>query len=351
MCLWFVEDMSAGKETHSYDSHNNSHPGQIRKELIRPIMQVISITVCFLSFIGRHASKVLPMGVVVGLAFPFWASILQPLLVPALMVPLTLSLVRIETGQLATSVKRWHWIAVLCGWILILRPVAVWLVLQFFTLPDAIEKATIIAAAAPPVTACAAIAIFLGVDAAIAVVITVATMLLVPLSLPPMVYYLAELQIKADIWHVSLRLAGFIFSAFIIAALIKKWMGQPRIYRNAATLDGISVIFIGIFIIAIMHGVTDKAIQQPWFVFQTFLVSTLLVFSLYIISALLFWRLGPSTAMAIGLVCGNCNLGLMYLILVDQATLDLLIFFAIGQIPMYFLPPFLSPLIKRFLVR
>ncbi len=41
------------------------------------------------------------------------------------------------------------------------------------------------------------------------VVVTIATMLLVPLSLPPMVYYLAELQIKADIWQVSLRLAGF----------------------------------------------------------------------------------------------------------------------------------------------
>lgn len=31
--------------------------------------------------------------------------------------------------------------------------------------------------------------------------------------------------------------------------------------------------------------------------------------------------------MSIGLVSGNCNMGLMYLILVDQAAVDLLIFF------------------------
>lgn len=301
--------------------------------------------------LGRHASSVLPLGVLVGLFAPNWAESLQPLLVPALLVPLTLSLIRIETQQLRSSFVRWHWIALLSFWILILRPVAVWLFLQLFTLPEAIVEATLLTAAAPPVTACAAIAIFLGIDAAIVVVVTIATMLLVPFSLPPIVYYLAELQIEAELWQVSLRLASFIFTAFFLATLIKKWMGPTRVHRNAATLDGISVIFIGIFIIGVMHGVTDKFTQQPWYVFQAFVVSTLLVLGLYIIATLLFWRLGPRTAMAIGLVSGNCNMGLMYLIMVDQATLDLLIFFAIGQIPMYFLPSLLAPLMNRFLVR
>jgi BASS family bile acid:Na+ symporter len=77
----------------------------------------------------------------------------------------------------------------------------------------------------------------------------------------------------------------------------------------------------------------------------------LLVLGLYIIAALIFWRMGPRTAMAIGLVSGNCNMGLMYLVLADQAPLDLLIFFAIGQIPMYFFPALLAPLINRFIGR
>jgi len=302
-------------------------------------------------FIGRHASSVLPIGVLLGLFVPSWANSLQPLLIPALFVPLTLSLVRIETKQLRGSFTRWNWLTLLCIWILILRPVVVWLVLQLFSLPDAIVKAALITAAAPPVTACAAIAIFLGIDAAIVVVITIATMLLVPLSLPPMVFYLVDLQIKAEFWQVSLRLALFIVSAFFIAALIKKWLGPSRVHRNAAILDGISVIFIGIFIIGVMHGVTATFIQQPLYIFQTFLVSTLLVLGLYILATVLFWRLGPRTAMAIGLVSGNCNMGLMYLILVDQATLDLLIFFAVGQVPMYFLPSLLAPLINKFLER
>jgi BASS family bile acid:Na+ symporter len=304
-----------------------------------------------LDFIGRHASSVLPLGVLIGLFVPYLADSFQPLLIPALFVPLTLSLVRIETPRLRKSFIRWHLLALLSAWILLLRPVVVWLILQLFTIPESIVKAALISAAAPPVTACAAIAIYLGIDAAIVVVVTIATMLLVPLSLPPMVFYLAELQIIADLWQVSLRLASFILTAFFIAVLIKKWMGQARIHRNATSLDGISVIFIGIFVIGVMHGVTDNFIQQPWYIFQIFVVVTLLVLCLYIIATVLFWRLGPRTAMAIGLVSGNCNMGLMYLILVDQAPLELLMFFAIGQIPMYFLPSFLTPLINRLLVR
>jgi BASS family bile acid:Na+ symporter len=272
---------------------------------------------------------------------------MRPFLIVALFISLTLSLVRIETYHLRRSLKRWRWVALLSFWILVLCPVTVWFVLEIFTLPAPIVKAALITAAAPPVTSCAAIAIFLGVDAAIAVVLTLATMLLAPLSLPPIVFFLADLHIVAEISQVSLRLALFIFTAFFFAALIKKWIGESRIYRNGTTLDGISVLFIGVFIIGIMDGVTGIIILRPPYVFLVFMVSTLLVLGLYLTATILFWRLGPCTAMAIGLVSGNCNMGLMYLILADQAQLDLLIFFAVGQIPMYFLPAILAPLIKR----
>ena len=304
-----------------------------------------------LDFIGRHASKILPLGVLIGLFVPYLAESFQPLLIPALFVPLTLSLVRIETPKLRKSYIRWRLLAFLSVWILLLRPVGVWLVMQLTNLPETIVKAVIVTAAAPPVTACAAIAIYLGLDAAIVVVVTIVTMLLVPLTLPPMVYYCVDLQIKAELWQVSMRLALFIACAFLVAVLIKKWLGKTCVHRSAANMDGVSVIFIGIFIIGVMHGVTATFMQQPWYVFQAFWVSTLLVLFLYIIATLIFWRLGPSTAMAIGLVSGNCNMGLMYLILMDQATLDVLIFFAIGQIPMYFLPSLLVPLINNLLER
>ncbi len=303
----------------------------------------------FLCFIGKHASRALPVGVLVGLLIPVLAEYLQAFLVPALLVPLTLSLVRIQTQQLQASLRQWQLVATLCGWTLLISPAVVWSILQLVALPDPITQATLITAAAPPVTACAAIAIYLRLNAAITVVVTVTTMLLVPFTLPPIVLYLAGLQINIELWQLSLRLAGFILGAFVLSAFLKKLMGQDRIHKHAQLLDGISVIFISIFIVGVMRGVTELFVQQPWYVLQVLVASTLLVVGLYISATLMFWKLGPHTAMAIGLVSGNCNMGLMYLVLVDQASLDLLIFFAIGQIPMYFLPSLFSPFIFRII--
>lgn len=300
-----------------------------------------------LSFIGKYGSQALPIGVVSGLIFPGMAEFLRPLLIPALLVPLTLSLVRIQTHQLQTSFKQYHWIILLTLWSLLICPFLVWLILQLFSLPEPIARAALITAAAPPVTACAAIAIYLRLDAAITVVATVVTMLLVPITLPPVVLYFAGLQVQVEIWQLSLRLAGFIFSAFILSICIKGMLGQTRIDKHAQALDGLSVISISIFTIGVMHGVTGLFLKHPWYVLQVFMVSTLLVLGLYILSTLLFWQLGPRTAMAVGLVSGNCNMGLMYLVFADQAALDLLIFFAIGQIPMYFLPALLTPLVRK----
>lgn len=268
---------------------------------------------------------------------------------PALLIPLTLSLVRIQTDHLISTTKQWKLLLLLCFWVLILSPLIIWALLSIIRIPEPIAMAAIIASAAPPVTACAAIALFLRLNAALTVVITVVTMLLIPLTLPPMVHYLVGLEIEISLWQLSLRLTGFIFAAFLLALGIKKCVSTAEIKTMAPLLDGISVIFISLFIIGIMRGVTELFLQQPEFVWLTLGVSSAVMFGLYLLSTLIFWRLGPSKAMAIGLVSGNGNLGLMYLVLADQAPLEILIFFAIGQIPMYCLPTLLSPIIRRLL--
>ncbi len=278
---------------------------------------------------------------------PFLADRMQPLMVPSLLVPLTLSLLRIPFNQVVASLKRWQTVSLLTAWILLVSPVMIWLILRIVSLPEPIAMASLITAAAPPITACAAIAVFLGLDAAIVVVATVVTMMLVPLTLPPVVLLLTNLEVEVQLWQLSLRLAGFMFTAFGVALAIKKMLGQKYLDGHAAFIDGLSVIFISIFVIGLMRGVTDLAIQQPWFILQTLAAATFLVLWLYMSTTALFWRLGPRTAMAVGLVSGNCNMGLMYLVLADQAALELLVFFAIGQIPMFFLPSLMAPLVAR----
>jgi BASS family bile acid:Na+ symporter len=160
---------------------------------------------CALSFLGRHAAIALPISVSLGLIIPSLSEMLTPLLVPALLIPLTLSLVRIQTDQLVSTTKQWKLLSLLCIWVLIMSPLIIWGLLSISPIPEPIAMAAIIASTAPPVTACAAIALFLRLNAALSVVITVVTMLLIPLTLPPMVHYLVGLEIEISLWQLSLR--------------------------------------------------------------------------------------------------------------------------------------------------
>src|SRR3546814_3301413 len=59
------------------------------------------------------------------------------------------------------------------------------------------------------------------------------------------------------------------------------------------------------------------------------------------------FRLGQPAALTMGILTGNCNMGLIMVALADRAVFDMVIFFAMGQLPMYMLPGLLQPLYRR----
>ncbi len=62
--------------------------------------------------------------------------------------------------------------------------------------------------------------------------------------------------------------------------------------------------------------------------------------------ALIFGPTGISRALTLGLASGNRNMGL---VLADKADFDVVVFFAVGQLPMYILPALLRPLYRRLM--
>ena len=47
------------------------------------------------------------------------------------------------------------------------------------------------------------------------------------------------------------------------------------------------------------------------------------------------------------MLTGNCNMGLVMVALADKAEFDMVVFFAMGQLPMYMLPGLLYPVYKK----
>lgn len=288
-------------------------------------------------------------GAFVGLALPPLADLVRPLLVPLLLVPLTIALVRLDWRALAAYGRRPLLIAMIAAWLLLACPLAVWAIARELPLPPALGTAVVLMAAAPPIVSSPAIALFLGLDAALTLVVVLATTALVPFTLPPLALGLLGLDIAIGRVEFMLRLAAFVGVAFAVAMVARRVLGAPWLARHGRALDGISVLNLVLFVIGIMAGVTDVLWARPQVVALTLLVAFVANVVLQIAGAIVAWPLGRPAALAMGWMTGNCNMGLVLVTLADKADFDVILFFAVAQIPMYVLPGLLTPLYRRLL--
>lgn len=304
-----------------------------------------------LAFMGRHATLFLALGVFLGFALPSLASVVRPFLVLFIAGPLIIALMRIEWAEMWAYTRRWPLILLLSAWMLVASPVLVFLTLNGTDIAPGVIAGIVLMAAAPPIVSAAAIALFLGLDGAIIVVVTVACMWLTPLILPPMALNLLDLQIDISLWTFMGRLALLTTVAFV-AAWIGRWaLGKERLARASIHLDGLAVLSMLIFVVGVFDGVTEMTFEMPRHVLIACALGYVFNIGLQAVSTAIFWKLGRRVALSVGLMAGNCNMGLVLVTLAGGADADTAMFFAVGQLPMYTLPMLLTPLYRRLLAK
>jgi len=300
-------------------------------------------------FLGQHATLFLAGGVLLGLLLPPLASLFRPMLIPGLLIPLIIALVRLDWGALAAYARRPGLVGFITVGLLLASPVLMWLALKAFTLPAALVQGLTLMAAASPIVSCAAISLILGLDAALAVVVIVVTTALIPFTLPTVALWLLGLEIAIDLPTFMLRLVLMVGGAFAAALLVRRLVPREKLEANARMLDGASVATLVMFALAIMDGVSAVALARPGYVLLVTLSAFCANLVLQCLGTLAALRLGMRSAITVGLLTGNCNMGLVMVALADKADFDVIVFFAMAQIPMYMLPALLRPVYRRLL--
>jgi BASS family bile acid:Na+ symporter len=300
-----------------------------------------------LEFIGRHAAAFLAGGVLIGLAIPPLATAAHPLLAPALLVPLTIALLRLDWRHLGNYARRPMLVAVVTVWLLGVSPILAWAALHGIPLPPSLAQAIVLSAASSPVTMCATISLIVGLDAALAVVVILVTTAIVPLTLPVLSLLLLGVQVDIGLGTFMARLSWLVGIPFAAALVTRRMVSAERLVRAARPLDAIAVISLVIFAIAIMDGITAAALDRPGAVIGTLAAAFAANLALQVAGTLAFWRLGARRALTIGLMTGNLNMGIILVALADKANFDTVMFFALGQLPMYMLPAVLAPLYRN----
>ncbi|WP_281018390.1 MULTISPECIES: hypothetical protein [unclassified Minwuia] len=310
-----------------------------------------SILLSPLAFIGRHATRFLALAVVIGFAIPPLSTLVRPWLAAFIVLPLVIALMRIDWADLWAYARRWKLIGLLCLWMIVVSPVLTWLILRHLGLTDGVLAGMVLMAAAPPIVSAAAIAIFLRLDGAIVIVTTVAAMWLTPFILPPMALNLLDLALEISLGTFMMRLGLLVAVAFGLAWTMRRLLGQERLIGMRPQLDGAAVLAMTCFVVGVFDGVTEMALQMPGHVLATTALAFAFNIVLQVAGAALFWHLGPRIALAVGLMSGNCNMGLVLVTLADRAEPDTIMYFAVGQAPMYTLPVLLTPVYRWLVAR
>ncbi|MEZ5932056.1 MAG: hypothetical protein R3F54_08915 [Alphaproteobacteria bacterium] len=302
--------------------------------------------VALLAALGRHGSVVLPIGVFIGLLIPPLATLMKPLLIPGIIGPFIIALIRMDWLRLRDHVSQPLITALLLLWLLIAAPFLIDFLLGCLPIDRGLHGSLVLMAAASPLMASASLALIIGLDASLAVVLTFAGTALVPLTLPPIALHLLGIEIDIDVGDLMLRLGALVGGCFALAWLLRWRLPRGFTSRHAAPLDGLAVVGLLVFAIAVMDGVTELALARPGVVLET----TAAIFGLNIfmqaIATLAFsWR-GLHQALTAGLCSGNRNLGLLLAAMADRASSDLLIVIAVAQFPIYILP-----MLQRWLYR
>jgi BASS family bile acid:Na+ symporter len=147
---------------------------------------------------------------------------------------------------------------------------------------------------------------------------------------------------------LGLKLFGLLVGAAVLAALIRKIAGREWLVRQEQRIDGVNVLILFIFVVALMSDIGGRLIAQPALVLGLILLSFLLSFLMLGLTTLVFARAGMRTAFALGLMGSQRNMGLM-LAATGTAVPDLTwLYFALAQFPIYMMPQILKMLARRF---
>ena len=302
-----------------------------------------------LALFSRHATRVLFAGVFIGLAVPPLAAAARPYLLVGVVALLTAMLLRVDWGAMGAYLRRPVLATALVVWLLAGAPVVVWLALLPAGLPESLSVSLVLMAAAPPILSAAAIAVLLGLDGALAIVVGLIATLLTPLSVPPLALMLLGLDLEISVGAFMARLAAIVGPAFLLSLSIRKAAGPARLERYRPEIEGFTVLVMLYFGIAIMDGVTARLLAEPAIVAGWTLAAFIANPALQLLGGLTFAWLGRRGALTVGLISGNCNMGLLLAALPPGTDFDVLLYFAVAQLPIFMLPALMLPLYRRLL--
>jgi predicted Na+-dependent transporter len=302
-----------------------------------------------LAWLGRQGTRAVAASIFIGIMVPPLAALLKPIFAYALFVLLCLAFLRVDPAEVRRHFSRPLVVGAASAWMMLVTPLLIGGALVAFDVTDRLPGlyvAMILQAAAPPVISAPTLAALMGLDAALSLATLIVCTAVTPFTAPMFVTLFVGGTTSLPPIALGAKLLGLLLGAAAVAALVRRIGGREWVARQSERIDGLSVLALFFFAVALMDGVLASIISDPLKVLGLTLLSFALSLGLAALTALVFARLGGSQALALGIAAGNRNMGLMLAAAGAVPELTWL-YFAIAQFPIYLMPAMLKPLARR----
>jgi hypothetical protein len=292
-----------------------------------------------LAFLGRHALAVLALGVALGLVWQGGAAILRRGLSELVFLIMVASFLGIDWRLLFERLRRPVLLLSAVAWVLLGAPLLVAAALRAVRPGHGLMRPMILWAAAAPLVSSVPLALMLGFDSALALLVMIFGTLALPLTLPLFALSVLGLSVAVGAAALALRLAALAIGSLVAAVLVKPLLRRSGIAPGAVEANGINALVIFAFNVGVMGGARGLIAAAPLtallYIGAAFVESG----ALFAVTALLFAPFGKRTALTVALSAGFSNFALVWAALGGAAAGGnfLLFFFAI-QFPINLLP-------------
>ena len=147
---------------------------------------------------------------------------------------------------------------------------------------------------APPIFASPALAALMGLNAAVTLALLLACIAVTPFLAPALVALFVGPAVTFSPLALGLRLVLMLAGAACVGIAVRSFAGKAWVERQAERIDGLNVVVLFLFAVALMGDVAANTIARPLFVLGLLALSTAVTFGLSGLTALIFARAGPA---------------------------------------------------------
>ena len=274
----------------------------------------------------------MPIGVVVGLLFPSLTQLTRPMAESIVIFMLIVSIYRLNPNSIKEKLHDFKIIGISILWLLLLMPVITFMIGYLIGIPSGLLAVITAWSACPPLVSMPGLAILIGLDGAVALLVMIGGTLLFTVSLPIILSALVGQNIGLNPLSMALELFSIVSISFLIGQGLRWSVGITRAHASEGAADGILVISMALFAVTIMGGLHEAWANEPERLPLFVSVAVIISASAQVFNAIIFQRLNRRTAGAIALASGSRNLALLIPIASGTFAEDLWIFIAVIHI-------------------